>query len=53
MQSMNDIRTGFLDFRAREYEVTPSAPLVPGRTIRTLLFAVIAGMVPSGISHRR
>ena len=45
MQSMNDIRTGFLEFfRARGHEVTPSAPLVP-KNDPTLLF-VNAGMAP-------
>ncbi|MCB2096356.1 MAG: alanine--tRNA ligase, partial [Parvularculaceae bacterium] len=45
MTSMNDIRTGFLDFfRQRGHTVTPSAPLVP-QNDPTLLF-VNAGMVP-------
>ncbi len=45
MTSLNDIRTGFLEFfRARGHTVTPSAPLVPYND-PTLLF-VNAGMVP-------
>mgnify|MGYP001240080324 CR=1 FL=1 len=45
MTSLNDIRTGFLDFfRARGHTVTPSAPLVP-QNDPTLLFTN-AGMVP-------
>jgi alanyl-tRNA synthetase len=45
MASLNDIRSGFLDFfRSRDHEVTPSAPLVP-QNDPTLLF-VNAGMVP-------
>ncbi len=43
--SLNDIRTGFLDFfRARGHTLAPSAPLVP-QNDPTLLF-VNAGMVP-------
>ncbi len=43
--SLNDIRTGFLEFyRGRGHTVTPSAPLVP-QNDPTLLF-VNAGMVP-------
>ena len=43
--SLNDIRTGFLDFfRGRGHTVTPSAPLVP-QNDPTLLFTN-AGMVP-------
>ncbi|MCI5045202.1 MAG: alanine--tRNA ligase [Aquisalinus sp.] len=45
MQSVNDIRSTFLDFYAgRGHEVVPSAPLVP-QNDPTLLF-VNAGMVP-------
>lgn len=45
MTSLNDIRTGFLEFfRARGHTVTPSAPLVP-QNDPTLLFTN-AGMVP-------
>ncbi|MEZ5896865.1 MAG: alanine--tRNA ligase [Parvularculaceae bacterium] len=45
MQTLNDIRSGFLEFfRSRGHEVTPSAPLVP-QNDPTLLF-VNAGMVP-------
>ena len=45
MQSMNDIRSTFLDFFAgRDHEVVTSAPLVP-QNDPTLLF-VNAGMVP-------
>ncbi|OFW98575.1 MAG: alanine--tRNA ligase [Alphaproteobacteria bacterium RIFCSPHIGHO2_12_FULL_63_12] len=45
MTSLNDIRSGFLDFfRARGHTVTPSAPLVP-QNDPTLLFTN-AGMVP-------
>ncbi|MFZ5616755.1 MAG: alanine--tRNA ligase, partial [Pseudomonadota bacterium] len=45
MTSLNDIRTGFLEFfRARGHTVVPSAPLVP-QNDPTLLFTN-AGMVP-------
>ncbi|MCC7267400.1 MAG: alanine--tRNA ligase [Caulobacteraceae bacterium] len=45
MQSLNDIRTAFLDyFKARDHLIVPSAPLVP-QNDPTLLF-VNAGMVP-------
>jgi alanyl-tRNA synthetase len=45
MTSLNDIRTGFLEFfRGRGHTVTPSAPLVP-QNDPTLLFTN-AGMVP-------
>ena len=45
MTSLNDIRSGFLEFfRARGHTVTPSAPLVP-QNDPTLLFTN-AGMVP-------
>jgi alanyl-tRNA synthetase len=45
MASLNDIRTSFLDYFARNgHEVVPSAPLVP-RNDPTLLFTN-AGMVP-------
>jgi alanyl-tRNA synthetase len=45
MQSLNDIRSGFLDYFGKNgHAVTPSAPLVP-QSDPTLLF-VNAGMVP-------
>jgi alanyl-tRNA synthetase len=45
MQSLNDIRTAFLDYFGKNgHAVTPSAPLVP-QSDPTLLF-VNAGMVP-------
>ena len=45
MQSVNDIRSAFLDFFGqRQHEVVPSAPLVP-QNDPTLMF-VNAGMVP-------
>jgi alanyl-tRNA synthetase len=45
MQSLNQIRTHFLDyFQGKDHAVVPSAPLVP-RSDPTLLF-VNAGMVP-------
>ena len=45
MQSVNDIRSAFLDFfKSRDHEAVPSAPLVP-QNDPTLMF-VNAGMVP-------